>query len=137
MRASELRRMASRALEELALALDDGHSESLKAYLRMLARFRRYSAGNILLIGLQRPGATRVAGYRAWQGLGRQVRQGEKAIRILAPIVLRQEPEEPSEEETENLLAFKPTYVFDVSQTEGKPLPEFSRADGNPGKYLE
>ena len=138
MKASELKRLTCQGLQELAFALEDGHSESLKAYLTMLARFHRYSAGNVLLIGLQHPGATKVAGYRTWQRLGRKVRQGQTAIRILAPIVHRKRTEGDDEEEkTENVLAFKPACVFDVGQTEGKALPELSGAEGDPGQYVE
>src|SRR4051794_3767880 len=61
------------------------NSEGFAAYLRTMARFPAYSARNVALIHLQRPDAMNVAGYRAWQGLGRQVRRGEKGIRILVP----------------------------------------------------
>src|SRR4051812_38271582 len=60
-------------------------SDGFAAYLRTMARFPAYSARNVALIHLQRPDATHVAGYRAWQGLGRQVRRSEKGIRILVP----------------------------------------------------
>jgi len=147
MKSTEIRKMASRAIDELALALDDGHSESLRKYLAMLARFTRYSIGNVILIGLQRPSATRVAGYRAWQQLGRQVREGERAIRILAPIVWRKRKERQQQEaregeaehenaDSEELLAFRPCAVFDVSQTEGDPLAEFARVSGDPSECL-
>jgi len=122
------------------MALDDGHSESLKAYLAMLGRFHRYSLGNVILIALQRSDATRVAGYRTWQRLGRQVKQGERAIRILAPIAYRRRKEEQSSDEekpeVEKVLAFKPAAVFDVSQTDGEPLAEFARVSGDPAEHL-
>src|SRR5687768_2140740 len=60
-------------------------SDGFAAYLRMMARFPTYSARNVALIHAQRPAASRVLGYRAWQALGRQVRRGERGIRILAP----------------------------------------------------
>jgi antirestriction protein ArdC len=60
-------------------------SEDFKRYLRTAATFHAYSPNNVLLILSQRPDATRVAGYRAWQALGRQVKKGEKAISIFAP----------------------------------------------------
>lgn len=63
-------------------ALAAGHSDALKGYLTAMARFRRYSVGNLLLIYMQREGATHVAGYRTWQRLGRFVRKGEKGIMI-------------------------------------------------------
>jgi len=126
------------------MALDDGHSESLKAYLAMLGRFHRYSLGNVILIALQRSDATRVAGYRTWQRLGRQVKQGERAIRILAPIAyrkrkrreVREDETVQRDDETDEVLAFKPAAVFDVSQTEGEPLAEFARVSGDPAEHL-
>src|SRR5438270_4620306 len=76
--------------ERLAAAVDAlVASERWQAWLESRARFHGYSLGNTLLIALQRPDATKVAGYRAWQEMGRQVRKGEKGIAILAPIVSR------------------------------------------------
>ena len=126
------------------MALDDGYSDSLKAYLAMLSRFHRYSISNVILIGLQRPDATRVAGYRTWQQLGRQVKQGERAIRILAPITYRTRKEgqkrdgeaEQKDDDAGEVLAFKSAAVFDVSQTDGKPLTEFARVSGDPAEHL-
>ena len=80
-----------------------------------------------------------MAGYRTWQKLGRQVRQGERGIQILAPVVHRTKTTERVDEEgddTEILSGFRPTYVFDVSQTEGKALPVPNRVRGDPGEYL-
>ena len=76
--------------EELADKLAQGvaalrDSEDFKRYLDVAARFHSYSFGNQILIGMQCPDASRVAGYRTWQGMGRQVRKGERGIRILAP----------------------------------------------------
>src|SRR5437868_979378 len=70
-------------LERSVAAIQD--SDTFRAYLSAQARFHQYSFGNVLLILTQRPDATRVAGYRTWQSLGRQVTKGEKAIRIIAP----------------------------------------------------
>jgi len=93
----------------------------------------------VLLIGLQRPNATRVAGVRAWNKLGRHVRQGEKGIRIIAPIVWRKKKDDKrgSEEgdDAEELVRFRSVCVFDVAQTEGQPLPEFAQARGEPGEF--
>lgn len=97
--------------------------EEFRRYLDLAARFHRYSAKNCLLILMQRPEATRVAGYRAWQGMGRQVRKGEKGIRILAPVARKVE-DEATGEEVRVLRGFRVASVFDVSQTEGEPLPE-------------
>ncbi len=127
-----------KALDALVQAVERGESEQLKAYLGMLGRFHRYSVGNVLLIAMQRPGATRVAGFRTWQKLGRQVKEGEKGIRIFAPIVWRKKSEEQPEgkgDDTEELVRFRSVCVFDVAQTDGKPLPEFAQARGEPGEY--
>lgn len=100
---------------------------SSQAWARMLsvaARFHRYSPNNVLLITVQRPEATLVAGYRAWQQLGRQVRRGERGIAILAPVLTRADPEPESDTTGTVLRGFRVTHVFDVAQTEGRPLPD-------------
>ena len=86
----------------------------------------RTFAHNQLLIFTQMPVATLVAGYRAWQRLGRQVRRGEKAIAILAPCVHRTkvEDQDGDERELRSLRGFRVAYVFDVSQTDGEPLED-------------
>ena len=95
------------------------------------------------MIGFQKPDATRVAGFRAWQKLGRHVKKNERGIAIMAPIVWRRKfgPEDDEKEQEgrkeETALAFKTAYVFDISQTDGKPLPEFARVNGDPGVYTE
>ena len=136
METSKVSRMADKAMENLVEAVEKGKSSKMQAYLAMLGRFHRYSLGNVLLIASQRSGATRVAGYRTWKQLGRQVKKGEKGIRILAPIVIRKKEETVSEDEDE-VIAFKAACVFDVSQTEGKELPEFAKVKGRPGEALE
>jgi hypothetical protein len=97
--------------------------EGFRRYLALAGRFHRYSARNCLLILAQRPNASRVAGYRAWQQMGRQVRKGERGIRILAPVTRRTE-DEGTGEEVRALAGFRVATVFDVSQTDGEPLPE-------------
>jgi antirestriction protein ArdC len=100
------------------------------AWQRMLtvaARFHRYSPNNVLLISLQRPDATRVAGYHTWRELGRQVREGEKGIAILAPVTARRRDPDTDGDPAEQprvLRGFRVTHVFDVSQTDGEPLEE-------------
>ena len=131
--ASQTQQLARQAIDQLAAALDAGESDRLRAYLAGMARFHQYSLGNVLLIHMQFPRASRVAGYRIWQRLGRQVRRGAKAIQILAP-VLWKDPQ--AEEGAERIVAFRNAHVFDVSQTEGKPLPEFARVTGEPGRHL-
>jgi antirestriction protein ArdC len=138
MKGNQMKDQVGKALDELVQAVERGESEQLKAYLGMLARFHRYSVGNVLLIGMQRPGATRVAGVRAWNKLGRHVKQGEKGIRIYAPIVWRKKDSEQGSEEgddAEELVRFRSVCVFDVAQTDGRPLPEFAQARGEPGEY--
>ena len=135
MNGSKTEELARQALGQLVTELEAGQSEQLKAYLAMMGRFRAYSPTNILLICMQCPQASHVAGYRICQRLGRQVRRGAKAIRILAPIVRRALPED--KEDTERVIAFKAACVFDASHTEGKPLPDLARAEGDPGDRLE
>jgi antirestriction protein ArdC len=95
------------------------------AYLRFVAAFRVYSLNNVLLIAAQCPHATRVAGYRTWQRLGRQVRKGEKAIKILGYATKKITKTDPDTgEETEDRLVRYPVLsVFDIAQTDGDPIP--------------
>jgi hypothetical protein len=79
--------LIKQAVDYLSQQLEAGKSEILTAYLSAMARFHTYSFGNILQIARQRPTATKVAGIRAWNELGRFVRKGEKGIQILAPII--------------------------------------------------
>jgi antirestriction protein ArdC len=81
-------------------------------------------------IALQRPEATRVAGFNAWLKVGRAVRKGERGIAILAPCVYkspRDEEDQEDEVSSRVLRGFKVVHVFDVAQTEGEPLPEIAR----------
>lgn len=98
-------------------------SEGYQAYLKTMARFHRYSFANSLLIHAQHPDATRVAGYRAWRSLGRQVRKGERAIKIFVPFRKKREDAETGEECC-YVTGFGLGNVFDVSSTDGEPLPE-------------
>lgn len=130
---SDTRQIIRQAIDELAAALEAGESACLRTYLAGMARFHRYSLGNIFLIHMQCPRASRIAGYGTWQRLGRQVRRGEKAIRILAPVVWK-DPDDKAGKA--GVVAFKTTCVFDVSQTEGQPLPAFATVAGDPGVHL-
>lgn len=121
---------ARAALESGVLALTS--SEAWTRALAVAARFHRYSFGNAVLIALQRPDATRVAGYVRWKELGRQVRKGEHGIAILAPIVTRiREPEATESAEDpafahvapSRAVRFRVAYVFDEQQTDGPALP--------------
>jgi antirestriction protein ArdC len=107
-------------------------SDDWKKYLNFQTFFRRYSFNNVLLIAAQCPNATAVAGYRAWQKVGRQVKKGEKSIKILAPIVRKFTVEKDNDqggtdEVEKKSLYFRAVPVFDVSQTEGEPLPTAQR----------
>ena len=103
-----------------------------------MSRFRRYSWGNVLLIASQRPTATHVSGYHMWNQLGRSVKKGEKGIMIFAPMVVKQEPVPGRDDAKEpfRLAGFRTAYVFDVAQTEGRPLPEFAKTTGDPKDYV-
>ncbi len=134
----EAKKMADEALDRLMEKLEAGKSEALKAYLAVMGRFHRYSWGNALLIASQRPTATRVAGFHAWLKLRRYVRKGEKGIVILAPMVGRKRThDELTEDEQTRVFGFRAAYVFDVSQTEGEPLPEFATVNGDPQNYTD
>lgn len=107
-------------------------SQGWQRWLRTRSRFHRYSLRNTLLIALQRPDATQVAGFRMWLELGRCVRKGEKAIRIFAPVRSRRRDDEQSEEEDDGqqVVGFRLACVFDVSQT--GPLPGVEPAPVDP-----
>ena len=133
MKQNRARAIVQNALKQLMEDLEAGNSDTLLNYLSAMARFHRYSVGNVLLISMQKPEAQHVAGFHAWRKLGRNVKKGEKGIMIMAPIIWRKKI---VENEEEKVVAFKTAYVFDVSQTRGKPLPEFAKMAGEPGQYL-
>jgi antirestriction protein ArdC len=118
-----------------------------RAMLDTAARFHCYSLGNLLLIAGQEPTATWVAGFRVWQGLGRQVRRGERGIGILAPCTYRTPAADPAGttatpspagvvaaagapqdraagDRSREVRGFRRVHVFDVAQTDGDPLPD-------------
>lgn len=133
--------LAADALKTLIEALEAGNSEALKNYLAVMARFHQYSWNNCLLIALQRPGATNVAGFHAWHKLGRFVRKGEKGIAILAPVIAKREIKDDAKSETEltiqQLVGFRTAFVFDVLQTDGKELPQFAIVKGDATQQVE
>lgn len=101
--------------------------EDWTRWLAVASRFHDYSFNNTLLILAQRPDATAVAGYKAWQSLGRHVDKGEKGLQILAPILRRrEEPEEDTERagDAVRVAGYRVTHVWDIKQTSGDPLPE-------------
>ncbi len=137
-------------LKEITDRLEQGitelfDSERYKEYLRVMSKFHNYSFNNTLLIAMQKPDASLVAGFSAWKNnFGRNVMKGQKGIKIIAPspFKIRQEVEKidphtqkpiigkdgkPVTEEKEiNIPAYKVVSVFDVSQTEGKELPDIA-----------
>ena len=136
MKAAELTKKCREITAELVHAVKKAKSdEQILNYLEFCSRFHNYSLHNRFLIWAHRPEATFVAGFRTWAKMGRYVKKGEKGIPIFAPITVKVK-REPDPEEIENLLEdettkqpemitrFKVVYVFDVSQTEGDPLPE-------------
>jgi antirestriction protein ArdC len=138
MKSEQIKEMTDRAAEQLVAALQSGHSEALTLYLRAIGRFHRYSLNNVLLIALQKPNASYVAGFRTWNELGRFVKKGEKGIMILAPIVRRKaDGEEASDEASCTIAGFRAAYVFDISQTDGKELPQIGAVEGNPYDYSD
>jgi len=142
MKRDEVHKVAREAFDQLVRDVEAGKSDTLQAYLKAMGRFHRYSVGNAILMQLQRPDAAHVAGFRAWQRLGRHVKKGEHGIAIMAPVVYRRkspsgDSDEDEDADDETVTTFKTAYVFDISQTEGKPLPEFARAQGDPGACLE
>jgi len=130
-------------IDELVADVNDAQDSSeFQEWLDVQSRFHDYSHRNTLLIKLQCPEATKVAGYNTWRNeFDRHVQEGEQAIWIWAPIITKQCPEcenspsyhedseceydeTPPEEWSKGLVGFKPTAVFDISQTEGERLPE-------------
>ena len=131
-------------------------SEAFKNYLKTLSKFHDYSLNNTILIAMQKPDATLVAGYTAWQkNFGRQVQKGETGIRILAPTPYKKQmevdrvdpvtkqpvlnPDGSTAKDLKEIMvpAFKVVNVFDVSQTDGKPLPTIGvdELEGNVTNY--
>ena len=138
MKAEQIKEITEKATEQLVAALQAGHSEALTSYLKAIGRFHRYSLHNVLLIALQKPNASYVAGFRTWNELGRFVKKSEKGIMILAPIVRRKANDEDEREEASRSIAgFRAAYVFDISQTDGKELPQIGLVEGDPCAYTD
>ena len=137
-------------IKEITAGIEKGiqelfESDRYRNYLTTMSRFHRYSLNNVMLIHAQKPDATLVAGFNKWKNsFGRHVRKGEKGIQILAPtpykikqeeqkldpdtkLPLLDENGEPVTEEKEiTIPMFKVVSVFDISQTDGRPLPQIS-----------
>ncbi|NGM71354.1 DUF955 domain-containing protein [Natronolimnobius sp. AArcel1] len=142
-------------VHDLVEEVDDAaSSDQFKDWLDVQSRFHDYSYRNTLLIKLQCPKASRVAGYRTWQDeFDRHVKEGENALWIWAPIIARQCPEcenAPSYHEQigceydetdpgewdKGLVGFRPAPVFDISQTDGEPLPDLETEAYGAGEEL-
>lgn len=143
MKREDAMKLAEQALDELGKALQQGRSDTLKQLVEVMARFPNYSFNNVMLIAVQRPDATHVAGFRTWKRLGRQVLKGEKGIAIVAPMAFRHKDAQTqpvstvSQDGAEQILCgFRVVHVFDISQTEGAELPELARPHGDPGTRL-
>ena len=129
--------LANQGIEDLATALAAGHSETLTAYLTVMGRFHQYSMQNCMMIACQCPNATHVAGFHAWRKLDRRVKKGQHGIAILAPCTYRsKETDDDTEERKAVVKGFRVVYVFDISQTDGEPLPEFANVTGTPGQLI-
>ena len=137
-------------IKEITAGIEKGimelfESDRYRNYLTTMSRFHKYSLNNVMLIHAQRPNATLVAGFSKWKNsFGRHVRKGEKGIQILAPTPYKIKQEEQkldpdtklpmlddegkpiTEEKEVTIPMFKVVSVFDVAQTEGKPLPQIS-----------
>ena len=137
-------------LQEITAGIEQGikelfESDKYRRYLSVMSRFHRYSVNNTMLIYMQRPDATLVAGYNKWKNqFSRHVKRGEHGITIIAPTPFKKKIEEQKldpdtkapmldaegkvimEEREVEIPMFRPVKVFDVSQTDGKPLPELA-----------
>ena len=147
-------------LQQITAGIEQGikelfESEKYMRYLSVMSRFHRYSVNNTMLIYMQKPDATLVAGYNKWKNqFERHVKKGEHGITIIAPTPFKKKIEEQKldpdtkapildaegkavmEEKEIEIPMFRPVKVFDVSQTDGKPLPELaSSLSGNVQNY--
>ncbi len=110
---------------ELAVA-EIASGDDWKRMLQVVSKFHRYSFNNHLMIFMQRPDATVVAGFNRWKSLGRFVKKGEKGIAIFAPCRYNAivEDENGDEQSVHQVKGFRVVHVFDISQTEGEDLPD-------------
>ncbi len=125
MKTSELIEQIESRIRELAIRAEEAKSsEEVTQYLQFLSRFHRYSLHNTMSIWIHCPPATHVAGYNAWMKLGRYVRKGEKGIPVFAPCTQAVPDPDDADEKIRKVVGYKIVYVFDVAQTEGRPLPD-------------
>jgi hypothetical protein len=133
---AELTASVKTMIENLANETDAARqSELFKSVLRAQAAFWDYSWCNQMLIMMQRPGATYVAGYNSWLKLKRFVRKGEKGIAILAPMFFKDK--KPETDEDGMRVWFKRVFVFDITQTDGEEIPHIpTMSKGARGKEM-
>ena len=114
----EVDRLVKNGFEKLVGEMKEGHTENYLEYLAFISRFHKYSHFNQMLIFSQKRDATLVAGYRSWQEMGHQVRAGEKGIKIIAPIFVKNVEENELGQPTslQKLVGFRVVSVFDSSQ---------------------
>ena len=139
MKNNKANELINNALNSLTESLENGQSDELKKYLQTMSRFHQYSLRNVMLIALQKPSATHIAGFHSWKKLGRFVKKGENGIVIIAPLVYKKETVENDDNSSNvtEINGFKGVYVFDISQTDGDELPEFASVQGDPSRYQE
>ena len=117
-------------LDNITKKLEEGvkavfESEKWKEYLDFMGKFYDYSANNCLLIMMQKPEASLVTGYKSWEKMNRHVKKGEKAIKIIAPMMHKTERiNREGETEEVKWTTYHAVSVFDISQTEGEAVPE-------------
>ena len=128
----------NKKIEELSARLDGGikelfASDKYQQVLDVMSKFHSYSVNNCVLIALQMPYASRCAGFNRWKEFGRSVKRGEKGIQILVPMISKLKDENGHEmidpdtnKAKQVIVGFKPGYVFDISQTDGKELPSIA-----------
>lgn len=138
MKREDVKTITDQALTDLRQELQAGHSDTLKRFLNTMSRFHGYSWHNSLLIAVQMPDASFVAGFHRWLQLGRHVRKGEKGIGILAPLAYRNkaDADDVGDDGEKSIRGFKVVHVFDVSQTEGEELPQIGAIHGDPGRLM-
>ena len=141
--------MKRKELKEKVLNAVSEIKGDVKDFFKFAVRLpQNYSAQNLILIFHQKPNATYVQGFSGWKHKERKVKKGEKGISIFAPIIVKQEVEKEdpetgntAKEAIEKLRGFKVTHVWDVSQTEGKELPEdeviFIPTGRDPAEFLD
>ena len=112
-------------------------AETYKAALAFRQKLHQYSFGNCWLIYKQCPHASYIAGYKRWQELGRQVKKGETSLAILAPLTRKEKGDTGEDKYT--VFGFRSASVFDISQTEGQPVPEYPKPQllGDDGESIQ